>query len=646
MVTKEQLDQYLKAYSSGSSEISDEAYDELLEEYLKEHGEDKRPFTRNKQSAAINDVVGTLGKVYGVVEPMREGQMAYTDWVYRRDIPATTWFVPQAKLDGCSVAFDLQTERFFTRGDVDNGESVDVTSIFRDHINKVKAMLEACNFKLEDVQSVKFEAILNIAAYYQFKDLYKRPRDFVAATITSRNEEYARYISLVPLRVYSNGRQYIPITFINDSCIFAKSQDFETIAGFVKTILDRGAHTIYGGLDYECDGVVVSKINHMDGTYRGNKGPSDMISPYDFTELYFVEVDPECEVAIKILNKVEETKLINIDWHMGLTGRITPVAVVEPVKFDTITVTNIGLSTFDRVMNLGLKYGDTVRIVYNIVPYLLDSKHDGTIPVKLPENCPECGHPLDMRLLKQMCCTNPDCRSNKLGSIIRYCRKMKMFGVSEGVLSKLFDNGYIKSISDLYTMDLMEASEISGLGEKSLQNVVQNIKDASNGIPVYRWLGALPCKNVSDKTWKHILKIVYGYSKNMNEDITALCLQDTPDAFLNTILLHSERIGPITASSINEGIRNCWNDIHTIISYITFDEINHNTKGIVCLSGTRDKRLILKLTNMGYAVTDHLTKECKCVIVPDTSFTSGKVSKAKSIGIPVYTIYEFEHALQ
>ena len=130
MVTKEQLDEYTKAYMEGHSLISDEEYDALVEEYVNLHGEESRPFTRAKQSDAINDIVGTLSKCYNVMVPMRQGQPTYFDWVNKKKIPHDARVIVQPKLDGGSVAVDLNTWQFATRGDYDNGESEDVTDLF------------------------------------------------------------------------------------------------------------------------------------------------------------------------------------------------------------------------------------------------------------------------------------------------------------------------------------------------------------------------------------------------------------------------------------------------------------------------------------------------------------------------------------
>ena len=122
MITKKELNKYTEAYSKGDPLISDEEYDRLLEEYVAANGEESRPFTRAKQSDAINDIVGTLSKCYNVMIPMRQGQPTYFDWVNKKKIPHDAKVIVQPKLDGGSVAVDLNTWQFATRGDYDNGE--------------------------------------------------------------------------------------------------------------------------------------------------------------------------------------------------------------------------------------------------------------------------------------------------------------------------------------------------------------------------------------------------------------------------------------------------------------------------------------------------------------------------------------------
>ena len=636
-MTKEELNEIIAKYNRGEDTgYTDEEYDIMLEQYLVDHPDEVRPFTRQKQSDNINGAVGTLDKIYGIRVPMRQNQKTYEkDWFHKfGDCDVAI----QPKYDGTSVAIDFQTKRLFTRGDYDNGESVDVTDIFEEHIPLIDSFAEY----FRNIKTIRFECIMEQCIYESmFANKYGRARDAVAACITSRNKDMAHYISLIPLRVYTNEGVILGLGDYE----MLPSDEFEAMEKFIENILRDSAmfetamdicpyisdKEDYYHSKYACDGVVLSRIT----------GDYDAIDDL-FESVY---IDPNCEVACKILNIVKETKLKDIEWWFGKSGRVTPVANVEPVFIEEagVTVTNVNLSTFERVKNMNLRYGDTVSIMYNIVPFLMDSKHDGTLPIPLLDKCPKCGHPLDTHNLKQIICTNPLCEGRLLGSIVRYCDKIGVFGVSSNTIEKLYENGYIQHIRDLYTMDLMEACEISGLGEKSLSNMINSIKKASTGISVHRWLGALPCDAVSSKKWKTLLDSIYGPNNpEMINDIINLCHEDSPRSFLDKMLWNTNGIGPATVASINSGIMNCWEDVNTIIDYITFEDV-HNIKGVVCLSGTRDENIIELLENNGYEVTESWNKKCIGLVVPDPMFESKKVQMCKIANKPIFTINEVKN---
>ena len=619
MITKEELEKYQIAYSQGTPLITDEEYDNLLEEYVSEHGENSRPFTRQKQSSSVNDIVGTIPKTYGVTKPMREGQKIYSDWVRLNGLTHNDWIYLQCKFDGCSVAYDCKTQRFFTRGDYDNGESVDVTELFSNRIGSD----EYLKYWDTDVfDAVKFEAIIHPSVFYEMKlnEQYKRPRDMVSATITSRNVEMAKYITLVPLRKYLNGKQYI----CHNIGMYLPCDAYEEIEKFISDVLGNNASSLFQPYEgYACDGVVATVVTN------------------DTDEELSTEVIPGKEVAIKILNNIKETTLKNVDFQFGRSGRITPVAIVEPVMFDNVKVDHIGLSTFERVVNMNLHHGDTVRVVYNIVPYLIDSYHDGLYPIQIPQKCPICGSPFDLRVLKTVRCTNPNCKGLRLGSIVRYCEKMKMFGVSKGNLTRLYDAGLIQNIPDLYRLNVDDIANLPGFGQSSAMNIINAIKTASTNVSLNRWLGALPMRDTSAKIWDVILKEMFGNDKQKAVDILSEYLNNgCPEDLINNLRC-PPGIGGLKVMKIAEGLRQNWDEIKDTIQYIKFDVSNGiiNTKGKVAMTGTRDKQLTEYLTSHGYDVCDFNTK-ITCLIIPNETFTSNKTVKAKELGIPIYTIDE------
>ena len=199
-ITKEELDKYIELYSQGKpTGLTDEEYDRLLEEYLKEHGEENRPFTRQKQTSAINTLVCSLSKAYGVETPMRPGQLTYKEWKQKKGIPDDALIIVQPKLDGGSVACDVTGDKFIyaTRGDYDNGESDNVTDVFNYADKQIEQYRDERNFKC-----IKFEAIMSRHTFDNVFDReYTRPRDAMAAVVHARRHDLAKdYISLMPLR--------------------------------------------------------------------------------------------------------------------------------------------------------------------------------------------------------------------------------------------------------------------------------------------------------------------------------------------------------------------------------------------------------------------------------------------------------------
>ena len=618
MVTKEQLEEIIAKYNRGEDTgYTDEEYDRLLEEYLAKNGESNRPFLRQQQSDNVNDIVGTLPKVYN--NP-RENQKSYSDWLRAKDVSESTKIIVQPKFDGCSVAYDVSANQYFTRGDYDNGESVNVTSLFRGYFKQE-------DFDLYKTQAVKCEAIM---CHEAFKELgldksYKRPRDAVSATITSQNIDMAKYITLVPLRVYENNNLFISDE-LGEMSLFTTAHNQEGINEFISNILEDGATVKFNGNTYSIDGVVVSTVDDEDAHI--NK-----------------------EVAIKILNNVKETKLLRIDYQYGKTGKITPVGILEPVMFDNVVVDHVGLSTLSRVKEMTLRFNDTVRIVYNIVPYLIDSYHDGWQLIPIPTKCPICGADLNFKTLRTVRCTNPQCSGLKIGMIHRYCEKMKMMGIAKNTITKLYESGLVRCIGDLYRLTPDRIMCLEGFKEKSAENICTSIRNASIDIPLDKWMGAMPIKDISAKTWRLVINAKFHGDEMLAVNKYMYHIQNgTVDSFMmECIPDYVYGFSVNTYAAIKEGLTLYWDEIKDAIQFISFYTLskmnNVPSKGRVTLTGTRDAKLIDYLTNKGYEVADFSSKT-QFLVIPNKGYVSSKVVKAHKMNIPVYTIEEAYNELK
>ena len=557
----------------------------------------------------------------------RENQKSYSDWLKVKQVSLNGTIVAQPKFDGCSVAYDVLTNQYFTRGDYVNGESINVTSLFKGYFGESDEHPGA--FHPEVVQTVKCEAIM---ADEIFKELglhhrYKRARDVVSATLTSQNVELAKYITLVPLKTYSNGKLYVAKRLM-DLSIMTEAGNLEGINEFVNKILEDGATVQFDNGTYAIDGVVVSSL----------RNPDMMDSSIDK------------EVAIKILNNVKETKLLRIDFQYGKTGKITPVGILEPVMFDNVTVDHVGLSTLSRVKNLTLRYNDTVRIVYNIVPYLIDSYHDGNMLIPIPTKCPICGAELNFKTLKTVRCTNPQCSGLKVGMIHRYCEKLKMMGIANNTLTKLFEAGLVQCIGDLYRLTPEMLLRLDGYKDKSAMNICTSIRNASQNIPLDRFMGALPVKDISAKTWRLVINAKFPNNEMLAVNKYKYHIENgTVDSFMmECVPDYVYGFSTNTYAAIREGLTLYWDEIRDVIQYISFDtltKVSKPTKGRVTLTGTRDEKLINYLTEKGYEVDDFSSKTI-ALVIPNKGYVSSKVVKARKNNIPVYTIEEAYEQLQ
>lgn len=630
-ITKEQLDEYIRAYQNGQPLISDEKYDMLLEEYLKEHGEKNRPFMRQKQSSSVNDIVGTLPKAYGVVEPWRDGLLTYKAWAEKNHLTENHTIAVQPKFDGCSVAFDVKTKRFFTRGDVDDGTSMDVTEIFEDRIEWVLNDVLWGYYDKSD--SIKFEAIMSHEKFIisGLNQRYMRPRDAVTANFKLRDPNISKLISLIPLRGYMNGKQYLPnalpsyVGRIRSG--WTGALQYDSIQTTIDELLTHGAtHYMDNfGLDgtYSVDGVVVSVL--ADGVV----GDQNVTLP-----LY---VNPNLEIAIKILKDIQEATLETIQFQFGKQGRITPVAILNPpVKFGNVSVDHVTLSTLKRVQEMNLRHHDTVRIMYNIVPYFIDSYHNGDYPIPLPDKCPICGAPLDYLSSTIVRCQNPDCKGLKLGSIIRHAEKMRMVGLGEGVITKLYDNEFVTCISDLYDLRKWDdcIAQTPGFGYTSYDNMVASVDKALSEATLERFLGALPFNDTDEKTWKQIIDAC-GY-----DNIIKVLKDGTLDYF---IMMHGyiPNVGEGKIQRIVSGYLRNKEEIQYLMEWVP-DKLKPplpkfiTKKGRLCFTGFRDKQLESQLEENGWEIGG-FSKTIRGLIVPDNDYMSEKVMKAKELNIPIYT---------
>jgi DNA ligase (NAD+) len=358
---------------------------------------------------------------------------------------------------------------------------------------------------------------------------------------------------------------------------------------------------------------------------------------------------PKWAIAYKFPAVEVKTKLKDIIYTVGRTGKITPNAVLEPVLVAGSTISRATLHNEDFIKERDIKIGDNVYIrkAGDVIPEVVKvEKEDRTgneIEFKMIESCPMCGSVLSkIADGAHHYCLNPNCDARNIEAIIHYVSKgaMDIEGLGEKVVEELYNLGFIKSVVDIYDINSYanELKNLEGYGEKSINNMIDAI-EKSKTLSLERVLFALGIKEVGAKTSKILAK--------RYRDIEALFAVSEEE------LKNIKDIGEVMAKSIFDYFNNEENK--ALISKLKasgvnmlyvdnngdFKETIFNNKNVL-VTGTLEKykRDEIKelLDNLGANVVSSVSKKLDFLIVGTEP--GSKLEKAQNLGIRI--IYEEE----
>lgn len=245
--------------------------------------------------------------------------------------------------------------------------------------------------------------------------------------------------------------------------------------------------------DYEVDGMVV-KVD--DRRLQERAG--------------YTSHHPRWAIAYKFAAKQATTKLLQIEYQIGKTGAITPVAKVEAVQLAGVSISSISLHNEDFIKEKDLRIGDTVLIerAGDVIPYIVKSMPDlrdgSETEVVFPTECPFCEAKLERQEGEAAWrCVNFDCDAQNLQRIIFHVSKpaMDIDGMGKQIVERFFDQGWIKTLPDVYRLDYDQIAQMEGFGQKSADNLEKSITQAKQN-PIYRLLHSLSIHHLGKKVSK------------------------------------------------------------------------------------------------------------------------------------------------
>jgi DNA ligase (NAD+) len=521
-------------------EISDFDFDKLVEQLRKleaEHPELITPDSPTQRvggkpregvvKVAHSSPVLSLDNTYSEDE-LRAWERRVHELSGRKDVD----YVCELKLDGMSLALvyeDGRLVRGVTRGDGTIGEDVtlNVRTVRTIPLFIPKEKLQKAG--LHSNFEVRGELLMPLAAFKKMNEereakglaLFANPRNATAGTVRQLDASITaqRRLDYFPYMLLRNGRNYFDRHWetlealdaagfkVNQSRKLARNM--EDVWTFIQQ-WEAKRET----LPYEIDGIVVK----VDRTGLQN-------------ELGFTGKAPRWAIAYKYAARAGITQIEGIRVQVGRTGKLTPVAELKPVLIGGTTVRNATLHNMDEIERLGVKIGDWVQVerggdvIPKVAKVIDDKDHPrGHTTFQMPENCPICGTKVvktegevDYR------CVNANCPAKLRETILHFASRgvMNIDGMGDALVTQLTDRGMVKNVADIYKLTKSDLLSLERMGDKSAQNVLDEIED-SKKLPLERVIFGLGIRFVGERTAQFLAEHFGSIDSMMNASLEEL----------------------------------------------------------------------------------------------------------------------------
>ena len=501
-------------YVEASPLVSDYEYDKLLrelqqlEEQYPEYYDPNSPTVR-VGSDLVNDFASvahrfpmlSLSNTYSLDE-LRE----FVERIEREEGP--TEFVCELKFDGTAISLTYEHGRLLravTRGDGTRGD--DVTANVRT-IRSVPLVLQGEGWP--DYFEMRGEVIMPHASFERLnaeraeagENLFANPRNAAAGTIKLQSSTevarrqldcYLYYMAgeKLPHENHWDNLQAAREWGFKISDRMRKCRSWQEIEEYImQTDTERSS------LPYDTDGAVLKVNDYMAQRRLGSTAKA-----------------PRWAVAYKFKAEQALTRLLSVDFQVGRTGAVTPVANLSPVQLAGTIVKRASLHNADQIELLDVRVGDMVyvekggEIIPKITGVELSERTEGCVPLEYITCCPECGTPL-VRVegdAKHFCPNQEGCRPQIVGRIIHFISRkaMNIEGLGEETVELLYDSGLIANVADLYDLQPTMIATLPRMGAKSAENIMRELA-LSREVPFARVLFALGIRFVGETTAKYL----------------------------------------------------------------------------------------------------------------------------------------------
>ena len=642
-------DQY---YNHAISEISDHDYDELFDRLQKLESETGYILSNSPTQTVGYEVVSELQKVKHS-HPMLSLSKTKSIEELDRFINGKPVII-SCKLDGLTVLLtyeDGELVQAETRGNGELGELITHNAKVFDniplHIDR------AGHFEVEGEAIITYKDFENINAILSDEQKYKNPRNLASGSVRQLDSSVAstRHLKFIAWKIPEDGEH----NTMRERLDYAEALGFDVVPRLCVTHIEN-EHVINilkiqaNNLEYPIDGMVVTYDDIQYGESLGMTGHH-----------------PKHSIAFKFYDETVETELLDIEWTMGKTGVLTPVAVFNPVEIEGTTVERANLHNISVMFGLSnyKPWYKGMRIfVYKanmIIPQVAsviyeNSNNDNILDI--PDVCPICrmetGQFTENRSTVLMC-TNPNCKGKLLGVLKTFCSKQAhdIKGLSEATLELLINNGYLNNLRDLFYLknNRTELTRLPGLGAKKVDGILQSIEKCRK-TTLSKFLCGLSIPLFGVSTCKEIEKYETSKAKERGMQIWDAFWDDVVNRrYLSNYI---DGFGRVMDESFHTYMDANISFVRELSTEFIFDSVSDNISAgdnslngkKICITGslhhfTNRDELVKNIESHGGKVVSSVSSKTDYLLTNDKESGSGKNVKAAQLDIPIISEEEY-----
>ena len=545
-------------------------------------------------------------------------------------------YIVMAKMDGLTCSLHYEGGKLVsaeTRGNGIEGEDITHNAMVIPSIPK--------RIRYKEPLTVDGEIICTYKDFEEVGGEYKNPRNYASGSIRllDNGECYNRKLTFVAWDIIDS-----------DISLLCTKLDYLSSLGFtVVPYIIGGDEAIIGEID-----TIKNRCDKLSYPIDGLVIKYDQVNEYELagrTDHHF-----KGGLAYKFYDETYETKLKWIEWSMGRTGVLTPVAIFEPIDIDGSTIERASLhnvSVMRETLGDCAYIGEPLKVfkANMIIPQIAEAgpkftwdevvKHNGASANDNPEFCPICQAATAIQKsadgVENLICTNPQCEGKLINKLDHFVGKkgLDIKGLSEKTLEKLIDWEWVNDITDIPKLKEHRAEWINkpGFGQASVDKILKAIDDRLAEAPLHAFISGLGIPLIGSRVSKQICEKVETW-----REFRDLIHEDFDFTEWNGF-------GPEMNSALHKFD---YTQADAIVDYITFKPAEHQDKSVKLdgcnfvitgkLQNFKNRQeLIDKIEAAGGKVAGSVSSKTNYLVNNDVNSTSAKNKKAKELGIPIIT---------